>query len=138
MPGVPPGEAPFCDVTEVAKAHLAAFERGRTGENYLLAGTQATYVQAFQVVGRLLGHKVAGRPIPATLLGMVGRLSEIGSRVTRKEPDMTPEMATLLSLTLRCRSDKAARELGYQSVPLEAMFTDCYQWLKAEGLLGAR
>jgi nucleoside-diphosphate-sugar epimerase len=41
LPGVPPGALPFCDVREVAKAHVAAFERGGKGENYLLAGTDA-------------------------------------------------------------------------------------------------
>ena len=135
LPGVPPGEAPFSDVGEVAKAHVTAFERGRTGENYILAGTQATYLEAFQVVGRLLRHKVADKPIPAALLRAAGWLSERGSRLSHKEPVMTPEMAALLSLTLRCRSDKAAHELGYESVPLEAMFEDCYRWLKAEGMV---
>ena len=135
LPGVPPGEAPFCDVGAVAKAHLSAFERGRAGENYILAGTQATYMQAFQIVGRLLGHKVAEKPIPALALRVAGGLSEMQSRITHKEPDMTPEMAMLLSITLRCRSDKAARELGYQAGPLEAMFQGCYDWLTAEGLV---
>ena len=135
LPGIPPGEAPFCHVAEVAKAHVAAFAHGRTGENYILGGTQATYVQAFQVVGKLLGRKVADRPIPAPALRLVGWLSDLGSQVTHREPDMTPEMAQMLSLTLRCRSDKAARELEYKSVPLETMFADCYQWLKAEGLV---
>ena len=137
LPGIPPGEAPFCHVGEVAQAHLAAFERGRTGENYILAGTQATYVQAFQIVGRLLGHKVADRPIPATALRFAGWLSEMGARVTHKEPDMTPEMAAMLSLTIRCRSDRAVREIGYKAVPLPVMFEDCYRWMAAEGMLKA-
>jgi len=42
LPGIPPGAAPFCSAAEVAQALLTAWERGRTGENYLLAGTQAT------------------------------------------------------------------------------------------------
>jgi len=135
LPGIPPGEAPFCSVTEVAKAHLFAFERGHTGENYILGGTQATYLQAFQVVGHLLGHKVPDKPLPAFALNIAGRLSELGSKITGKEPDVTPEMATMLSATLRCRSDKAERELCFRSIPLETMFDDCYQWLKTEKLI---
>ena len=135
LPGIPPGEAPFCHAVEVARAHLTAFERGRTGENYILAGTQATYMQAFQIVGKLLGHPVAARPLPAFALAAAGRLSEWGSKFTHKEPDMTPEMATLLCATLRCHSDKAERELGYKSVPLETMFADCYRWLVQEKVL---
>ena len=134
LPGIPPGESPFCHVAEVAKAHLAAWERGRTGENYILAGTQATYLQAFQVVGKLLGHAVPGKTVPASALHAAGWLAEMKSRITRREPEITPEMATLLSVTLRCRSGKAIREFGFQAVPLETMFADCYAWLQAEGL----
>jgi len=135
LPGIPPGEAPFCHAAEVARAHLTAFERGRTGENYILAGTQAAYAEAFQVVGRLLGCQVAGRPMPALALALAGRLSEWKARFTRQEPEITPEMAALLCSHIRCRSDKAMRELGYRTVSLEIMFADCYQWLAAEGLV---
>ena len=80
--------------------------------------------------------KSPDKPIPAFALGLAGRLSEMGAWLTHKEPDMTPEMARMLSLTLRCRSDKAERELGYRAVPLSTMFEDCYRWLAAEGLIG--
>lgn len=136
LPGVPPGRAPFCHVAEVAQAHLAAWERGRTGENYILAGTDASYLEAFAVVGALLRHSVPKKPIPAFALALTGRLGELGSHWTHKEPDLTPEMAILLSATILCRSDKAARELGYQAIPLPTMFKDCHQWLLAEGMMG--
>jgi len=134
LPGIPPGRAPFCHVAEVAKAHLAAWERGRMGENYILAGTDASYLEAFAIVGALLGRSVPTKPIPAFALALAGRLSEWGSRLTHKEPDLTPEMAMLLSRTILCRSDKAVRELEYQAVPLQTMFEDCHQWLVAEGM----
>ena len=135
LPGIPPGRAPFCHVSEVAKAHLAAFKRGRTGENYILGGTDATYLEAFAIVGQLLDHRVPKKPIPALVLQLFGRASDWGSHFTHKEPDMTPELAVLLSSTLLCRSDKAMRELGYQAVPLRTMFEDCYRWMMAEKLI---
>ena len=138
LPGIPPGRAPFCHVADVARAHLAAVDKGRTGENYILAGPVASYVDAFRVVGALLGHPVPRRPLPAFALALAGRLADWGSRWTHREPDMTPEMAALLSATLLPRSDKAARELGYATGSLETMFADCHRWLVAEGLLGER
>ena len=135
LPGVPPGRAPFCHVAEVARAHLAAWERGRTGENYILAGTDVSYLEAFTIVGALLECPVPTTPIPAFALNLAGHLSEWESRLTRREPDLTPEMATLLSRTILCRSDKAARELGFQTVPLQTMFEDCHQWLAAEKMI---
>ncbi|MBX2844246.1 MAG: NAD-dependent epimerase/dehydratase family protein [Flammeovirgaceae bacterium] len=38
LPGIPPATGLFCHVEEVAKAHISAFEKGITGENYILAG----------------------------------------------------------------------------------------------------
>lgn len=136
LPGIPPGRAPFCHVAEVAQAHLAAWERGRAGENYILGGVEASYAEAFAVVAGLLGKPVPKKPLPALALHLAGRFSQWGSWVTRQEPDLTPEMATLLSSAITCRSDKAARELGFQAVPLQTMFAACYRWLIGEGMIG--
>jgi nucleoside-diphosphate-sugar epimerase len=47
------GGAAFCHVEEVARAHIAAFEKGRRGERYLLAGAQASFAEVGAVVSRL-------------------------------------------------------------------------------------
>ncbi len=132
LPGIPPGRAPFCHVRDVARAHITAAERGRTGENYILGGPLATYSEAFAVVGKLLGHPVKARPLPAFALKLAACLSELRALPTRTEPDLTREMAALLSADIQAQSSKAARELGYKSLSLEAMFRDCHDWLRAE------
>ena len=45
LPGVPPGFGSFCDIEEVAKAHISAFERGKKGENYILSGADMSFVE---------------------------------------------------------------------------------------------
>ncbi len=134
LPGIPPGRAPFCHVRAVARAHIAAVTQGRTGENYILGGPLATYAEAFAVVGDLLGHPVNAKPLPAFALKLAACLSELKALPTRTEPDLTREMAALLSADIRATSGKAARELGYKSPPLETMFRDCHDWLRAERL----
>jgi nucleoside-diphosphate-sugar epimerase len=136
LPGVPPGRSSFCHVREVAGAHIAAFERGRSGHHYLLGGTDASFLELVQRIGELLGRPTPSRTTPAFLSKLAGRLSLWGSHLTRREPDLTPEKATLLSSELVCSSEKAERELGYRSVPLERMLEDCHRWMLAEGLLG--
>lgn len=59
------------------------------------------------------------------------------SRITRKEPDITPEIAAMLSAEQVCISAKAVRELGYRTVPLRDMFEECHRWLVAAGTLVA-
>ena len=135
LPGVPPGRASFCHVREVAAAHIGAFERGRPGRHYLLGGADATFLELVQQIGRLMGRPTPSRATPAFLSKLAGRLSLWGSYLTRREPNLTPEKATLLSSELLCSSEKAERELGYRSVPLQTMLEDCHHWMLAEGLL---
>ena len=134
LPGIPPGRAPFCHVRAVARAHITAVTEGRTGENYILGGPLATYAEAFAVVGDLLGHPVNAKPVPAFALKLAACFSELKALPTRTEPDLTREMAALLSADIRATSGKAARELGYESPSLEVMFRDCHNWLVAEGI----
>jgi nucleoside-diphosphate-sugar epimerase len=135
LPGIPPGRASFCHVREVAAAHLAAWERGRSGENYLLGGADASFLEVVQRIGELLGRPAPTRPTRAFLSKLAGRLLLWGSYLTRREPDITPEKATLLSAELVCSSQKAERELGYRSVPLGTMLADCHRWMVEAELL---
>ncbi len=135
LPGVPSGRSSFCHARAVAAAHIAAFERGRSGHHYLLGGADATFLELVQRIGKLLGRRTPSRATPALLSKLAGRLSLWGSYLTRREPDLTPEKATLLSSELICSSEKAERELGYRSAPLQTMLEDCHRWMLDEGLL---
>jgi dihydroflavonol-4-reductase len=130
----PPGAAPWCHVREVARALLAAVERGGIGERYLLGGTQASYREVFQIVNELLGQK-APRVAPSGLLLALAALRDWSSRLTGKEPEITPDMARVLSIRFEVRSSKAERELGFRSVPLREMVEDTFEWLRAEHLV---
>lgn len=137
LPRVPPGRGSFCHVVEVARAHVTAAERGRTGENYVLAGADASYQDTVRIVGELVGRHVGTRVVPASVLRVAAAVLGSLSHLTGKEPVVTPEGAAFLSADLTCRSDKAIRELGYRAVSLRTMLEDSYRWLVAEGLLEA-
>ena len=133
LPGVPPGRASFCHARAVADAHIAAFEKGRCGHNYLLGGADASFHELVQEIGKLLEKKVPARPTPGFILKIIGRISYWLSIVSRKEPDLTPEKAKLVSSVLVCTSKKAINELDYMPHSLPSMLRDCYQWLKYAG-----
>lgn len=135
LPGIPPGSGSFCHVEDVADAHLAAFERGRVGERYLLGGADATYLDLFRAIGRLVGKPVARRPVPAPLLQLAAAALELPSRVTGREPDVTLDLVRSMCGAWSASSDKAIRELGYRTQSLEEMLADCHAWLVRERLL---
>jgi nucleoside-diphosphate-sugar epimerase len=135
LPGVPPGALPFCHVREVVKAHVAAFDKGRKGENYLLGGTDASFVELLREIGAALGKPVPSRPTPAWVLHVLGALGALGGALTGIAPALTPETARQATRELTCDCSKAMRELGYRAVPLREMVAGCVAWLGAEGLL---
>jgi nucleoside-diphosphate-sugar epimerase len=135
LPGVPPGANSFCHVREVAAAHVAAAERGGTGENYLLGGTDASFLEAVRVIAEVTGREPPARVTPAFVLHTVGHLSAWLSYLTGAEPRITPEMAGIVCRHLFCDSSKAERDLDYRPVPLRPMIEESFRWLTAEGEL---
>jgi nucleoside-diphosphate-sugar epimerase len=136
LPGVPPGRGTWAHAGQVARAHIAAVDKGRCGERYLLGGAWATYLEMVTLIGQLTGKKVPTKPMPGWIIRALGRVSQWGSYVTRKAPTVTPEIAVGTSRPPHLfRSDKAMRELGYEAVPLEAMLRESYEWLRSEGLV---
>ena len=139
LPAVPPGKGTWAHATQVARAHVAAVDRGRNGARYLLGGAWETYLGAIQIIGRLTGTKVPSRAMPVPVLRAVARVSQWASVVTKRAPTITPEMAIGLSRPpLLFKSDRAVRELGYEAVPLEDMLRESFEWLKGQGLLDVR
>ncbi len=134
QPGVPPGRMSFCHVDKVARAHIAAVERGRRGENYLLGGTEAPLAELVLVIGEVARVATPARVSLAWLLRVVGQAGEWVSHITRKKPRFTPESARMAT-HLHCDCGKAVREPGFQSVPLCRLVEDSYAWLRGEGLL---
>jgi dihydroflavonol-4-reductase len=128
LPAVPPGRGSFCDAGAVARAHVAAATRGRTGENYLLGGPEATYTELVNAIGDLLGKKPPSRVVPLGILEALARVGQATSRVTRREPFLTPEMVEGLVHEEVVDSSKAIRELGYETVSLRAMLESALTW----------
>jgi dihydroflavonol-4-reductase len=134
FPFLPPGGGPFCHVQDVARATLAAAERGRVGERYVLGGVHATYAELFERVCSLL-HVPRPPVAPTWLFSTLAQLADGWSRISRNEPDLTPDMAGVLGIDFDARSSKAERELGYQRQPFSKQVQDTFDWLRGEQLI---
>lgn len=135
LPGIGPGGGAFCDAREVAKAHIAAVDRGTRGESYLLGGVHASYVELAQMIQSIVGGKAPKRPLPRWLMTVMGRLMPLFARLTGGHALITPEVAEMVNLDFRVDSRKASAALGYQETPLRVMVEDACAWLNAEGRL---
>ncbi len=136
LPGVPPGKGTWAHAGEVAKAHIAAVDAGRSGERYLLGGVWESYIEMVRIIGELTGKPVPKKPVPPWVFRAIGRVSQWGSYVTRRAPMVTPEIAAATSRPPHLfKSDKAIRELGFRAVPFADMLRESYEWLKEQGLV---
>lgn len=61
LPGIPSGSGTFCHAEQVALAHIAAAERGKLGDNYLLPGTDASFAEVIRLIAELTGRRAPRR-----------------------------------------------------------------------------
>jgi len=131
----PPGGGNFCDVGEIARAHIAAFHHGRPGEKYLLGGEYADFTEVVRITGEVLGKRVPGRAAPAWVMRAWGHVVATLAGFTGNPPDITPESAAMVSYRVVCDSGKAQRELSYRYTPIRTLIENTAEWMKTKGLL---
>lgn len=136
VPGIPPGNAVVCHVRDVARAHISAYEKGRTGERYLLGGADVTMKEIFNTIERFMGKKESSFVLPKWLLRAIVPFYMLQSKLNGKEPVLTYEKYLELKFPKHVSSKKAIAELDYTTTPLEDSIRDSYEWLKQENLLG--
>jgi dihydroflavonol-4-reductase len=135
LPGVPPGAGTFCHAEAVAQALIAAAEHGRSGENYLVSGADASFVEVFRVINQVTGSRVPLRPLPGWMFRWSAAASGALAALTGREPEITPEGVSMALARARVTSRKAEHELGYRPAKLETMVENSYRWLKGQSLI---
>ena len=135
LPGAPPGSGAFADVREVAAAALAAWRGPAHGEQFLLGGAHASFLELIQTIAAELGRSAPAKPMPASFLRGYARVLDAISRVTGREPGLTPQAVSFTCHDLRVDSSKAVLELGYRTTPLPTLVHDTCEWLREQGML---
>jgi dihydroflavonol-4-reductase len=136
LPGIPPGIGVFADVREIARAQVRAWQQRRFGQAYIVGGEAVSFVDFVHRVGSALDRRTPRGATPAFALMTFARLSDAWSRISGREPDITPEGAALTSHRLQADSARARHELGYLETPLDALLADTLDWMRAEGMVG--
>jgi nucleoside-diphosphate-sugar epimerase len=138
LPGAPPGAGAFADVREVARAHVAAWQRECWGRSYLLGGEHAAFLDLIQRIGARLHRPVPRRATPAAALKAFARVQELIARLRGRKPTLTAEAAQFTCHDLRVDSSRAQRELDYRITPLDRLLDDTIGWMREAGMLVAR
>ena len=138
VPGSTPGYNNFVDVRDVARGMIAAWQRGKRGERYILGGHDLTYRELFRRIAALAGVAPPRFDVPKPIAWLVGRWGDLVERRGGDPVVNSTQVRYAFTDRFRFRSDKAIRELGYTISPIEPAIRDAIDWFRAHGLLPAR
>jgi dihydroflavonol-4-reductase len=122
------------DVTEVARAHVAALEHGTPGERYILGGENLTLKQMLDRMAALTGIASPTMRVPhAVAMGFAVFDETVTGRIRGKEPRATVEAVRMGKKKMFASSAKAERELGFRVVPVKDALRGAIDWFRAHG-----
>jgi len=117
------------DVRDVARGHVLAFERGRSGERYLLGGEDVPLRDAFAMIARHAGRTPPRVGVPWQVALGAAWVADRATRVVGREPKLLNlDEARLARTPMRFSIDKAQRELGYTFRPADDALADAVAW----------
>jgi dihydroflavonol-4-reductase len=124
------GQISVVDVRDVAAAMVAAVERGRSGERYIVAGHPTSVPDLLLTLARVSGVPAPAWRVPYPLALAIGWLSEVGSRLTGRPALATVSAVRLIHQRRPTGSSKAIRELGARFRPLQETLHDTVDWYR--------
>lgn len=126
------------DVRDVASGILLAADKGRTGERYILGGENVALSDLLRLLEQVSGRRMPSRTVPGWLALMAAAGAEWIADWTGRAPVATREGVMLALRSGPFDSQKARRELGYTTRPLQNTVRDAVAWLRAVGAIKER
>lgn len=128
------GGTTFIDVRDVAKAHLAAAEKGKTGERYILGSVNLTHKALTKMIAAVVGVKPPMIPAPSVFVPLVAKIVDAGRALGFKIPaDGNQIRLSQRHIFFDC--SKAHRELHEPEISIEQSIRDTYEWYKGQGII---
>jgi dihydroflavonol-4-reductase len=125
----------FVDVRDVARGLIAAAERGRRGEGYLLCGHEITVAGLIDTIAAVTSVPAPRLKVPLGFARAVSSLMPAYYWVTRERPLFTSYSLDVVSSNYLMSHEKATRELGFSPRPFRETIEDAVRWFRGQGRL---
>ena len=135
MPMGMQGSFNLCDVRDLAAGTIAAVDKGRVGECYILANKTVTLKEMCNMLHAECNAKKIKFYLPLDLADKIAAGLEKQAEKTGKMPLMTTFSVYNLARNNEFDCTKAKTELGYTTRSYEETIHDEVQWMIAEGLV---
>lgn len=132
------GSFNLCDVRDLAKGCVAAADKGRIGECYILGNKEVTLKEVCQMLHDASGCKMPHFYVPIKMAYLLAAQMEKKAQKTGEKPLMTNFAVYNLARNNEFDYSKAERELGYYTRPYAETLKDEAHWLIEEGLVAGQ
>jgi len=119
----------------VVAGHLAAAERGRVGERYILGGENLSHWEAAETIAQVTGGARPRLVLPHWALPPLARAIDAFNSLNPRPPLVAGEQILLGAETFYVDNSKAVHELGLPQTPFRQAAADAYEWYREHGLL---
>ncbi|WNG47527.1 SDR family NAD(P)-dependent oxidoreductase [Archangium minus] len=134
-PALPPGGMPVVYVDGVTDVHLAAADRGASGERFLVSDTHVSNRELATEILRAAGGGSTPPTAPAALMKLLASTSAPLARTFGFTPLIAPGQLSFLLWDVRVDASKAQRELGFRPTPLSEGIARTVAFLREQGLV---
>ena len=126
------------DVRECARGHVAALEKGKSGERYILGGENLTLKQILDKLASITGLRSPKMKVPYAVALAAGVVDEVVTgRMFGREPRATIDAVRMGRKKMFVTSSKAERELGWKTISVDDALRRAVQWFTANGYVNA-
>ena len=115
-------------VKDVIEGHILAMQKGKAGENYILAGENASYKELFKKVTQVSGNKTWLVGVPIFIMMLLSKVQMALISITGKGPLLSPGFVKKYNFNWVNSSEKAERELGYKPTSLIDGIKEVISW----------
>ena len=116
----PSGSTGFVDVRDVVDAHIAAWEKGRSGERYVVVGHNLSFRELFACIGTLAGSSSQHAYMVPHLMGLIAGVGgELWSVLSNSPSFISLESIRIASRQLAYSNTRSVQELSlnYRDLP---------------------
>ena len=110
-------------VEDIARGHVLAMERGKKGENYIIAGEKRSMIDALRVAESITGIPPPRITLTPTIVKLMSRMASIIQPIHPLPNFYHPEsLRVIAGVSYLGSNEKAKRELCYDPMGLEEGF----------------
>jgi dihydroflavonol-4-reductase len=127
------------DVREVARMHVTALEKGKSGERYILGGENLTLKQILDKMSTITGIPSPTTKIPPFVaLAYAYYEEKVTAGIRGKEPRATVAEVQMAKKKMFASSAKAELAFGFQVLPVYSALRSAIEWFQANGYVSPR